>query len=353
MKVAIITDTHFGARNDNDNFNEYFYQFYEGVFFPYLQTHNIKTVLHLGDLMDRRKYVSYKTAKDFRERFILPLKHLKVDFHCLVGNHDIYFKNTNDVNSLQELIGQTSNKFHLYADATEVNIGGLDILFMPWINQQNYIYSMGMIDETKAKVCMGHLEIKGFQMHKGQLNDHGYDKELFKKFHTVFSGHFHHKSDDGQIYYLGNPYEIYWNDYNDKKGFHIFDTETLELERIVNPFRLHEKIYYDDSQEDYDKHDVKKYLKKYVKVIVVNKKDLYKFDMFMERLLKANAHEVKIVENFTDAGADNVSDDIVKYAEDTTTLLDKYIDELEIDLDKDRLKNTMRGLYNEAQDLEI
>ena len=353
MKVAIITDTHFGARNDNDNFNEYFYQFYEGVFFPYLQTHNIKTVLHLGDLMDRRKYVSYKTAKDFRERFILPLKHLKVDFHCLVGNHDIYFKNTNDVNSLQELIGQTSNKFHLYADATEVNIGGLDILFMPWINQQNYIYSMGMIDETKAKVCMGHLEIKGFQMHKGQINDHGYDKELFKKFHTVFSGHFHHKSDDGQIYYLGNPYEIYWNDYNDKKGFHIFDTETLELERIVNPFRLHEKIYYDDSQEDYDKHDVKKYLKKYVKVIVVNKKDLYKFDMFMERLLKATAHEVKIVENFTDAGADNVSDDIVKYAEDTTTLLDKYIDELEIDLDKDRLKNTMRGLYNEAQDLEI
>ena len=353
MKVAIITDTNFGARNDNDNFNEYFYQFYEGVFFPYLQTHNIKTVLHLGDLMDRRKYVSYKTAKDFRERFILPLKHLKVDFHCLVGNHDIYFKNTNDVNSLQELIGQTSNKFHLYADATEVNIGGLDILFMPWINQQNYIYSMGMIDETKAKVCMGHLEIKGFQMHKGQINDHGYDKELFKKFHTVFSGHFHHKSDDGQIYYLGNPYEIYWNDYNDKKGFHIFDTETLELERIVNPFRLHEKIYYDDSQEDYDKHDVKKYLKKYVKVIVVNKKDLYKFDMFMERLLKANAHEVKIVENFTDAGADNVSDDIVKYAEDTTTLLDKYIDELEIDLDKDRLKNTMRGLYNEAQDLEI
>ena len=353
MKVAIITDTHFGARNDNDNFNEYFYQFYEGVFFPYLQTHNIKTVLHLGELMDRRKYVSNKTAKDFRERFILPLKHLKVDFHCLVGNHDIYFKNTNDVNSLQELIGQTSNKFHLYADATEVNIGGLDILFMPWINQQNYIYSMGMIDETKAKVCMGHLEIKGFQMHKGQINDHGYDKELFKKFHTVFSGHFHHKSDDGQIYYLGNPYEIYWNDYNDKKGFHIFDTETLELERIVNPFRLHEKIYYDDSQEDYDKHDVKKYLKKYVKVIVVNKKDLYKFDMFMERLLKANAHEVKIVENFTDAGADNVSDDIVKYAEDTTTLLDKYIDELEIDLDKDRLKNTMRGLYNEAQDLEI
>jgi len=353
MKVAIITDTHFGARNDNENFNDYFYQFYEGVFFPYLQQNNITTVLHLGDLMDRRKYVSFKTAKDFRERFVLPIKHLKLDFHCLVGNHDIYYKNTNDVNSLDELIGNQSKNIHLYSDATDVNIGGLDILFLPWINPQNYVYSMGMIEETKAKICMGHLEIKGFQMHKGQVSDTGYEKEIFRKFDTVFSGHFHHKSDDGQIYYLGNPYEIYWNDWKDKKGFHIFDTETLELERIVNPYTIHEKIYYDDTQEDYDKHDVKKYSKKYVKVIVVNKKDLYKFDMFMDRLLKADAHEVKIVEDFSDASAENVSDDIVKHAEDTTQLLEKYIDELDIDLNKDRLKSIMRGLYNEAQDLEL
>ena len=353
MKVAIITDTHFGARNDSDFFNDYFYQFYEGIFFPYLEQHNIKTVFHLGDLMDRRKYVSYKTAKDFRERFIFPLQHLKIDFHCLVGNHDIYYKNTNDVNSLKELIGDKSNKFHLYEDATEVNIGGLDILFMPWINPQNYVYSMGMIDETKAGICMGQLEVKGFQMHKGQFSNTGYDKDTFQKFHTVFSGHFHHKSDDGQIYYLGTPYEIYWNDHNDPKGFHIFDTETLELERIVNPIRMFEKIYYDDTDKDYANEDVSKYEKKFVKLIVVNKKDLYQYDRFVDRLMKANAHEVKIVEDFSDMQADSVSDDIVQYAEDTNTLLNKYIDELEIDLDKDRLKGMMRGLYNEAQDLEL
>ena len=44
MKIAIITDTHFGARNDSVQFDEYFYQFYEGQFFPYLQKNNIKTV---------------------------------------------------------------------------------------------------------------------------------------------------------------------------------------------------------------------------------------------------------------------------------------------------------------------
>ena len=104
MKIALITDTHFGARNDNVNFNEYFYQFYEGVFFPYLQQHNIKTCIHLGDCFDRRKYVSYKTAKDFRERFILPFNVLGIDLHMLVGNHDIYYKNTSQVNSLTELL---------------------------------------------------------------------------------------------------------------------------------------------------------------------------------------------------------------------------------------------------------
>ena len=303
--------------------------------------------------MDRRKYVSFKTAKEFRERFVFPLQHLKIDFHCLVGNHDIYYKNTNDVNSLKELIGDKSNKFHLYEDATDVNIGGLDILFLPWINPQNYIYSMGMIDETKARIAMGHLEIKGFQMHKGQVNENGYEKEIFRKFDTVFSGHFHTKNDDGQIYYLGAPYEIYWNDFNDTKGFHIFDTETLELERIVNPLRIYEKIYYDDADKSYANEDVSKYAKKFVKLIVVNKKDLYQYDRFVDRLMKANAYEVKIIEDFSDMQADSVSDDIVQYAEDTTTLLNKYIDELDIELDKDRLKGIMRGLYNEAQDLEI
>ena len=114
MKIALLTDTHFGARNDNLNFNDYFYEFYEGVFFPYLQQNNIKHCIHLGDLMDRRKYVSYRILKDFRERFIQPFLHLEIDLHILVGNHDIYFRNTNDVNSLQELLGGKYKNIHIY-----------------------------------------------------------------------------------------------------------------------------------------------------------------------------------------------------------------------------------------------
>ena len=258
------------------------------------------------------------------------------------------------MNSLQELLGNRFNNIHLYAEAQEVTFDGLPILFMPWINNQNYIYSMGMIDETKADICMGHLDINGFAMNKGQiLAENGYDKSTFRRFDTVMSGHFHHKSDDGQIFYLGTPYELYWNDYNDPKGFHVFDTETRELTRIENKLTIFDKIWYDDTENNYENVDVRKYEKKYVKLIVVNKKDLYQFDRFVDNLLRADTHEVKIIEDFSDLDASTVSDDIVENSEDTMTLLNKYVDELQVNLNKPRLKNTMKSLYTEAQDLEL
>ena len=353
MKIALITDTHFGARNDNSNFNNYFYQFYEGTFFPYLQQNNIKTCIHLGDLMDRRKFVSYKTAKDFRERFILPFNTLNIDLHIMIGNHDTFYKNTNDVNCVEELLGNRHKNIKIYPEAEEVEFDGTKILFLPWINNQNLIYSEGMIDVSTADICMGHLEIAGFQMMKGIVNEHGISKSIFRKFDTVFSGHFHTKSDDGQIFYLGAPYELYWNDCEDKKGFHVFDTETRELERIENPFTIHKKVYYDDTQNDYTKFDVSKLANHYVKVVVVNKKDLYQFDQFIDRVLKTDCHEVKIIEDFSDLDANTVSDDIVENTEDTMTLLSRYIEELDTTLDKGRLTSLQRQLYTEAQDLEI
>ena len=353
MKIALLTDTHFGARNDNLNFNDYFYQFYEGVFFPYLQQNNIKHCIHLGDLMDRRKYVSYRILKDFRERFIQPFLHLEIDLHILVGNHDIYFRNTNDVNSLQELLGGKYKNIHIYPEAQEINFDGFPILMMPWINPQNEIYSFGMMDETKADTMVSHLEVVGFEMHGGHFSESGFDKSQFKKFDTIFSGHYHKKSDDGQIYYLGTPYQMTWSDYNCPKGFHVFDTETRELTRIVNPQKIFEKIYYDDTQENYDTHDVNQYRNKYIKLVVVNKNDLYKFDKFTDKLFKADCHEVKIIEDFTDLDANTVSDDIVENSQDTMTLLGKYIDDLDVNLDKTKLKTDISKLYHEAQDLEL
>ena len=353
MKIALITDTHFGARNDSLPFNEYFYKFWEEVFFPEIDKRGIDTIIHLGDTMDRRKFVSYKIANDFRTRFLQPIINRDIHFHILIGNHDTFYKNTNDINSVEELIGDKSDRIWYYTESKTVEIGGTSIHLVPWINSENYYDSMKKIKETNASICMGHLEISGFEMHNGHFSEIGYPKESFNKFDTVFSGHFHKKSDDGKIFYLGSPYQMTWSDNNCPKGFHIYDTSTKELERIINPNTIFQKIYYDDNNTDYSKEDVSQYKDKYIKLVVVNKKDLYQFDMFVDRLLSEQTHEVKIVEDFSELDATNVSDDIAENTQDTTTLLEKYIDELDVDLDKDRLKGTMKSLYLEACDMEL
>ena len=358
MKIALITDTHFGARNDSLAFNEYFYKFWEEIFFPYLDEHNIKTVIHLGDLMDRRKFVSYKIAKDLRERFIKPFVDRGITVHIMAGNHDTYYKNTNEINSLYELLGGPGEEkypnIHCYDAPFTEEFDGTGIHFMPWICAENYAQSMRSIDMTYAQICMGHFEINGFEMHAGHFSENGYDKDFLRKFDTVFSGHFHKKSDDGHVYYLGNTYQMTWSDDGCPKGFHIFDTNTRELDRIINPYTIFEKIYYDDSTTNYSDFNVLTLKEKFVKIIVVNKKDFYQFDRFIDRVLnESGAHEVKIVEDFSELDAENVDDAIVENAEDNMTLIERYIDELDVDLDKKRLTNMMKSLYVEASDLEL
>ena len=354
MKIALITDTHFGARNDNLAFNEYFFKFWEETFFPYIEENNIDTVIHLGDVMDRRKFVSYKIAKDFRERFMQRFIDMGVNLHMLVGNHDTFYKNTNDVNSLAELVEGRDPKIHVYPGPTTVDFDGTPLCFIPWICADNYADTMNHIKETKAQVAFGHLEINGFEMHAGHFAESGYDKGFLNKFDTVFSGHFHKKSDDGHVYYLGNTYQMTWSDNGCPKGFHIFDTETRQLDRIVNPFTIFEKVYYDDSTIDYNEFDIASLKEKFVKIVVVNKKDFYMFDRFIDRVLsESGAHEVKIVEDFSELDAENVNDEIVQNAEDTLTLLERYIEELDVTLDKKRLTNMMKSLYLEASDLEL
>ena len=348
MKIALINDTHFGARNDNPNYAKYFYKFWDNIFFPYLEEHNIKHIIHLGDVLDRRKFVNFKTLSDFNNKFVKRLGDIHVDI--IVGNHDTYYKNTNEINSPQELMDWGN----VYADPIVVERGGMRILYLPWVTPENIEKTTMMLEQESADIVMGHLEIKGFEMHNGHTSDTGLEKRVFRRFEKVLSGHFHKKSDDGHIYFLGSQYEFMWNDYKCPKGFHIFDTETREMERVSNPYTIHEKIYYNDETNDYKDFDYTKYKDKYIKLIVEKKKDYYLFDKFTDGFYKkTNIHDLKIIEDYTDLDASTVADDIAERSEDTPTLLDNYVNELETDLDKEKLKTLMRSLYVEAGDLEV
>ena len=108
MKIALITDTHWGVRNDSTHFLDYFQNYYENEFFPKLEKEGITTVIHLGDIVDRRKYINYVTLRRMKDVFIDECEKRGIDLHVIVGNHDVPFKDTNEYNSMNELFDNTS-----------------------------------------------------------------------------------------------------------------------------------------------------------------------------------------------------------------------------------------------------
>jgi hypothetical protein len=349
MKIALLNDTHFGVRNDSPAFIKYQNIFFNDLFFPYLIENNIKTLIHLGDVVDRRKFINHNTAYNFKKVFWDKLDELDIDTHITIGNHDTYYKNTNEINALDNL--SINKKCKIYKSAKEVNFDGLDILLLPWICDDNYEDTIHTIDSSTAEIAIGHLEIKGFEMHKGHLNEQGLDKSLFKRFEKVISGHFHKKSDDGQVYYLGTQYEMTWSDYKCPKGFHIFDTETRELERISNPKRIFKKFIYNDSMEDYNKVDISSFNNCFVKLFISNKTDLDGFDKLIDRFHnEINVHEINVIEDLNTDVNLTVKENILEQGEDTLTFLGNYIEQIDTNLDKSKLKTFAKELYQEASE---
>ena len=344
MKVAIITDTHYGARKGSKYLHDYFETFYENVFFPALEEHGVEAVIHMGDAFDSRKSIDYQSLEWAKRVVFDPLK--KYDVHMIIGNHDTYYKNTNEVNS-PELLLQTYSNIKAYSQPTEVNVGGLDILFLPWINQGNEELSLNTIKKTNCRCAMGHLELQGFRVNRQIIMEHGLESTLFEKFERVFSGHYHTRSSDGRISYLGNPYEMYWTDVNDTRGFHIFDTETLTLTPVNNPYKLFYNIYYEDT--NYKLFNAKEYENKIVKVIVRKKTNPKDFEKFIDKLYTAGIQELKIVENFDihESEEFEVDDD-----ENTISILNRYIDESEFEFDKNIIKGIFQDLYRQACEVE-
>ena len=343
MKIAIITDTHYGARKGSKHIHDYFELFYKNVFFPSLEEHNIDTVIHMGDIFDSRKAIDLQSLEWAKKVVFEPLKKYKV--HAIIGNHDCYYKDTNYVNSPELLLNNYSN-ITTYSELAEINIDGLGILLIPWINSQNYDNAKNVIQNCKSKIAMGHLEMNGFQATRGHVMENGMEVNVFDNFTRVYSGHFHTRSNDGKIYYLGNPYEMFWNDVNDPRGFHIFDTETLTHTPINNPYRLFYNIYYEDTPHQL--FDFTEYDNKIVKVIVRQKTNSRNFERFIDKLYSSGVQDLKIVENFQLQENEEFA---ISEEENTITILNRYVDESEIDLDKSKIKGILQDIYKLAREV--
>jgi len=353
--VAIITDSHFGVRSDSPSMYGMMQKFYERVFFPTLDAHGITRVLHGGDYGDRRKFINFATARFIEDTYRTPLRTRGIREDVIVGNHDCFLRDSTEINSVQELYRHDAS-LHIYTHPTEIDVDGCGILLLPWICGNNRDVSMHAIQTSTAAVVLGHLELSGFQMHRGMINTEGLSPNLFDRFSVVMSGHFHHRSSAAPIQYLGAPYAMTWADFRDPRGFHLFDTDTHALTFIENPYTAFARLLYDDLDQpaDYVHNLISSILEPtstfhdaYVKVIVKNKTRPYDFDLILDALSKVNTQDVLIVDDIVNTLP---SDDTAPASSDvdTLTLMNDYVEGLTTSCDKAELQAYLRTLYHDA-----
>ena len=331
-------------------------KFFEEVFFPTLDAYGVTRVLHGGDYGDRRKYINFATARFIEHQYRAPLRSRGIREDVIIGNHDCFLRDSTEINSVEELY-RHDDSLHIYTQPIELDVDGCGILLLPWICGNNRDASMHAIATSSAAVVLGHLELSGFQMQRGGVqNREGLDPSLFDRFGLVMSGHYHHRSSKDPIHYLGAPYPMTWADFCDPRGFHLFDTETHALTFIENPHTAFARLVYDDLDQpaDYASGLVESvvapqspYHEAYVRVVVKNKTRPYDFDLVLDALSKVNPQDVLIVDDIVntlpDSEISTLSADV-----DTMTLIDDYVEGLSVSCDKAELQTYLRSLYHEA-----
>lgn len=343
-KICILGDLHCGARGGNSRFVDFFDKFFVDVLFPYLIKNNIKTILQTGDLFDTRKALNVQSIYDAKRYLFNRLEAHGIKMYTILGNHDIYFKNTVEVNSSTQVLGEYVDRsvVHIVDKPTELLIEEVKFLLVPWICTDNEKEVRDSILTSDAKYLMGHFELKGFEMHEGQVAEEGQFIHGFERYQTVFSGHYHHKSRKANIFYVGTCYEMDWKDFGDTKGFHILDTKNGEIEFIKNPYVIHQKIIYN---EDSIPKNLEQFKNCYVKVVVQNKTDQYKYEKFIDNLLFSGVVEIKIIDElFVEMTSSNK---LEVETEDTEKLIEEYIMSLEIH-NKEEIIKYMHDLHSES-----
>jgi DNA repair exonuclease SbcCD nuclease subunit len=350
MKIALLCDTHIGTKNDSKVYLKHQERFFMEVFFPALEEHKVNTVLHLGDIFDRRKFINFFTLKNSKNFFFDELRARSITMHAILGNHDTHFTTTNEINSLSLLLREYEN-IHIYeSNPIELTFGPTRILMCPWLTRDNFDSAMATMKNSTAHILCGHFDLKGFEMMRGVLSDHGISHKELSHFESVYSGHYHHPSQYDNVRYLGAQYEMNWSDYGSRRGFYLLDTETRDLTFIENPNRIHHKLDYDDTDLTIDEIanlDTSILKDCYVKVNVRNRTNPYLYDMFLNRLNDCGAADVKSVEDSLNMGNITV-DEMISETKDTKDILHSYVDNVDTKIDKNRIKRVIDEIYTEA-----
>lgn len=342
MKIALIGDSHFGARNDSVFFMDRQKEYYENHFFPYLLKNKIDTIIHLGDLFDKRKQINFASLAHTKDCFINPIIKFGLKLHLIVGNHDSYYKSTGELVSSKLLFDYVPEEnLIIYDKIQTVEFGNKTFLMVPWIFPKEKDAILEVIRLSHADICCGHFEMIGVAYQGSVISRVGIEPDSFKGFEHTFSGHFHKPS----AYYVGSPYQLTWNDYGDDKRIIVYDTETNDKVDVNLGNDIFVKIIYNgqdfDSSEDYNN--------KIVRVVVKSKDSIPHFDKFILDLESQHPYEIDVKDEYLYIKIINEENN----GEDEKGTLDILLESVDLieelkDGEKVVVKEIMKQLYIKA-----
>ena len=339
MKIAIVGDMHLGIKQNSIHMQNQSLKFIK--FLVESAGHKFNKIIFMGDMFDNRKTIDLSTMALYREidNTFTTVSLYDYEVYSLVGNHDLFYKNSSRINS-QSLL---SNHIMTIDEPTTIHDLSIDII--PWINEENHENIRKFVENSKSRFCFGHFEFTGFKFDKNSTANvkEKISQKLFKdKYEKVFSGHYHIKSEKDNIYYVGTPHQLTWVDHNVKKGYHIFDTDTGELEFVHYDNDIFIEIKYEKNRN----YDFTKFTNKYIKVVIEKIEDAYDYDLFYKQMLDSNPADLKLI-NMEQSITENSLDisDNVNINTDTLEIIEEYI---QTDSDKDLILQYIRSCYNKA-----
>ena len=340
MKIAILGDTHLDIKHYSEVFHNQFETFYTDIFFPYLLDNRIEYVIQTGDLFDNKKQINFNSLDKIKEYFLNKFEEYNIKLITFPGNHDCPFWKTSLKNNAQSIILKDYKNIKSYDYPTTIIFDKLNIDIIPWICKDNQEEILNFISESESEICIGHFELQGFPVYSGYDMKTGMSATILNDYKKVISGHYHTKSERGNVIYVGVPYHLTRHDTNEVKGFHILDTETLELEFIKNPFQLFRKIDWIDNIIN-----PKDFTNCYVKIIVKGKSDEEQFNKYVKEL-EEYAYDIDIVENIM---IENEEESEEIEHQDTKEIISKYIKTIKNkEINHNKLEDIIMNLYNEA-----
>lgn len=350
--IALITDTHLGARSNCEHVNAYFLKFFSSFFFPVLKERGVKTVIHLGDLGQYKKQVNTKILHDWTSMVFEPLK----DYTCyfIVGNHDCYYKQNNSIN-LHRALNLEQNYGFAVIDSEVMTLPEYSMDLLPWLSTEIKQSCISSLSRTTSKYLLGHLEFISIET---PYSESQLTFDFLKKYEKVFSGHFHTRTKVfDHVYYIGNPYPITWGDYGQDRGFSLFYPETGQLEFIKNPLSLFRKITFQGDEEMLHSFDFESCAHQHIKLLTkVDFEHNSMLTQFLEKLEEVNPlsltieKEELLVDNVLNMES-YVSKNMMFYIEKYLELL--YNSNTKLNIDKERLLKLLHSIYIKSLQLEL